>query len=69
MRRVTELGESMAHPDEKFRREDLKREMRGGLDQSIEDRVGRYLEVAHQRTITSQPRRPSASTCTGTGTF
>ena len=54
-----------------LRREELKRDMRAILEQTLDERVTRYLEVAHQGIfrITTSPRRHlSASTCTGMDT-
>jgi len=34
--------------DQAWRRDELRKEMRGDLEQSIDARVDRYLEVAHQ---------------------
>ena len=41
----------METPNEISRSEDLKRRMREALEQTIEIRVERYLEVAHQGVI------------------
>lgn len=41
----------MNQADEDFRREDLKRGMRQVFDQTLDERVERYLEVVHQGII------------------
>ena len=41
----------MAEADETVRRDDLKRGMRENLEQSLDARVERYVEVAHQGII------------------
>ena len=53
----------MAKPEEIFRREDLKRGMREVLEQTLEDRVERYLEVAHQGIIPNHHFAAASSEC------
>jgi hypothetical protein len=53
----------MATPDEMWRRDELRKKMRGDLEQSIEDRVERYLEVAHQGVIPNHHFAPASSEC------
>lgn len=53
----------MTTPDEAWRREELRREMRGALEQSIEARLERYLEVAHQGIIPNHHFAPASSEC------
>lgn len=53
----------MTTPDEAWRREELRKEMRGDLEQSIETRVERYLEVAHQGIIPNHHFALASSEC------
>jgi hypothetical protein len=53
----------MTEPDEIFRREDLKREIREILEQTIDARVERYLEVAHQGIIPNHHFAKASSEC------
>ena len=53
----------MAEPDDVFRREDLKRGMRDILEQTIDARVERYLEVAHQGIIPNHHFAEASSEC------
>ena len=53
----------MSQPDESFRREDLRKSMRSVLDQTIEDRVERYLEVAHQGIVPNHHFAAASSEC------
>lgn len=53
----------MSQPDENFRREDLRKGMRVVLEQTIEDRVERYLEVAHQGIIPNHHFAAASSEC------
>lgn len=53
----------MNEQDESFRREDLKRGMRETLDQTIEARVDRYLELAHQGIIPNHHFAGASSEC------
>ena len=53
----------MAEQDEIFRREELKKGMRAVLEQTIETRVERYLEVAHQGIIPNHHFAGASSEC------
>ena len=53
----------METPTEISRSEDLKRRMRAALEQTIEIRVERYLEVAHQGFIPDHHFAAAASEC------
>jgi hypothetical protein len=53
----------MSQGDADFRREDLKRGMRQALDQTLDDRVERYLEVAHQGIVPNHHFAAASSEC------
>jgi hypothetical protein len=53
----------MAESSEIWRREDLKKGMRQVLEQTIEERVERYLEVAHQGIIPNHHFAAASSEC------
>ena len=53
----------METPNEISRSEDLKRRMRAALEQTIEIRVERYLEVAHQGVIPNHHFAAASSEC------
>ena len=53
----------METPNEISRSEDLKRRMRAALEQTIEIRVERYLEVAHQGFIPDHHFAAASSEC------
>ena len=53
----------MSQFDENFRREDLKRGMREVFDQTLDERVERYLEVAHQGIIPNHHFAAASSEC------
>jgi hypothetical protein len=53
----------MGQLDESFRREDLKRGMREALEQTLDERVTRYLEVAHQGIIPNHHFAAASSEC------
>ena len=53
----------METPNEISRREDLKKSMRAALEQTIEIRVDRYLEVAHQGFIGDHHFAEASSEC------
>ena len=53
----------MAESSEIWRREDLKTGMRQVLEQTIEERVERYLEVAHQGIIPNHHFAAASSEC------
>ena len=53
----------MSQFDENFRREDLKRGMREVFDQTLKERVERYLEVAHQGIIPNHHFAAASSEC------
>lgn len=53
----------MTTPDHVGRREELRKEMRGALEQSIEARVERYFEVAHQGIIPNHHFASASSEC------
>src|SRR5437867_107964 len=53
----------MAEHHDNLRREDLKQGMRGALDQTIEERVDRYLEVAHQGIVPNHHFAAASSEC------
>ncbi len=53
----------MATPNETFRREDLKKGMREALEQTIEIRIERYLEVVHQGIIPNHHFATASSEC------
>jgi hypothetical protein len=53
----------MSQFDENFRREDLKRGMREVFDQTLNERVERYLEVAHQGIIPNHHFAAASSEC------
>lgn len=49
--------------DEDFRREELKRGMRQVFDQTLDERVERYLEVAHQGIVPNHHFAAASSEC------
>jgi hypothetical protein len=53
----------MAESSEIWRREDLNKGMRQVLEQTIEERVERYLEVAHQGIIPNHHFAAASSEC------
>lgn len=53
----------MVESSEIWRREDLKKGMRQALEQTIEERVERYLEVAHQGIIPNHHFAAASSEC------
>src|SRR5687767_15915510 len=53
----------MSQFDENFRREDLQRGMREVFDQTLKERVERYLEVAHQGIIPNHHFAAASSEC------
>lgn len=53
----------MTIQNEAWRREELRKEMRGDLVQSIEARVERNLEVAHQGIIPNHHFAAASSEC------
>lgn len=53
----------MTEPSESWRREDLKKGMRTVLEQTLEERVERYLEVAHQGIIPNHHFAAASSEC------
>lgn len=53
----------MGQLDESFRREDLKSGMREALEQTLDERVTRYLEVAHQGIIPNHHFAAASSEC------
>ena len=53
----------METPNEISRSEDLKRRMRAALEQTIEDRVERHLEVAYQGVIPNHHFAAASSEC------
>lgn len=53
----------MNQADEDFRREDLKRGMRQVFDQTLDERVERYLEVAHQGIVPNHHFVAASSEC------
>jgi hypothetical protein len=46
-----------------LRREELKRDMRAILEQTLDERVTRYLEVAHQGIIPNHHFAAASSEC------
>jgi len=53
----------MAEPSEVWRREDLKKGMRHVLEQTLDERVERYLEVAHQGIVPNHHFAEASSEC------
>ncbi len=53
----------MTTPDEALRRDELRKGMREELEQSIEARLDRYLEVAHQGIVPNHHFAPASSEC------
>ena len=53
----------METPNEISRSEDLKKRMRAAIEQTIEIRVERYLEVAHQGVIPNHHFAAASSEC------
>lgn len=53
----------MNQPDQDFRRDDLKRGMRQVFDQTLDERVERYLEVAHQGIVPNHHFAGASSEC------
>jgi hypothetical protein len=53
----------MSQSDEDFRREDLRKGMRAAFEQTIEDHVERYVEVAHQGIVPNHHFAAASSEC------
>jgi hypothetical protein len=53
----------MAEPSEIWRREDLKKGMRQVLEQTLDERVERYLGVAHQGIVPNHHFAAASSEC------